>query len=81
MSGCDSGRESFGLIIYAPTTLFDVISGFVPPTEGTVELLGQDVTDASPERRALLGLGRASIHDLVPEDVIVPDNFTRTGKR
>jgi L-lactate dehydrogenase (cytochrome) len=30
---------------------------------------------------ALLGLGRASIHDLVPEDVIVPENFTRTGKR
>jgi L-lactate dehydrogenase (cytochrome) len=29
---------------------------------------------------ALLGLGRASIHDLVPEDVIVPENFTRTGK-
>ena len=30
---------------------------------------------------ALLGLGRASIHDLVPDDVIVPENFTRTGKR
>ncbi|MDN5760360.1 MAG: alpha-hydroxy-acid oxidizing protein, partial [Tomitella sp.] len=26
---------------------------------------------------ALLGLGRSSIHDLVPEDVIVPENFTR----
>ena len=23
----------------------------------------------------LLGLGRASIHDLVPEDVLVPDGF------
>jgi branched-chain amino acid transport system ATP-binding protein len=41
------------------TTLFDVISGFVAPTEGSIELLGQDVTDASPERRALLGLGRS----------------------
>ena len=41
------------------TTLFDVISGFVPPTDGTVELLGNDVTDASAERRALLGLGRS----------------------
>jgi L-lactate dehydrogenase (cytochrome) len=30
---------------------------------------------------ALLGLGRASIHDLVSDDVIVPENFTRTGKR
>ena len=41
------------------TTLFDVVSGFVAPTDGTVELLGQDITDASPERRALLGLGRS----------------------
>jgi branched-chain amino acid transport system ATP-binding protein len=29
------------------------------PTSGTVELLGEDVTDLSPERRALLGLGRS----------------------
>jgi branched-chain amino acid transport system ATP-binding protein len=41
------------------TTLFDVISGFVTPTSGTVELLGEDITDLSPERRALLGLGRS----------------------
>ena len=41
------------------TTLFDVISGFVPPTAGTIELLGEDVTDLSPERRAVLGLGRS----------------------
>jgi len=26
----------------------------------------------------LLGLGRASVHDLGPDDVIVPDGFTRT---
>jgi isopentenyl diphosphate isomerase/L-lactate dehydrogenase-like FMN-dependent dehydrogenase len=26
---------------------------------------------------ALLGLGRASIHDLVPDDLIVPPDFTR----
>ncbi|MGI5130937.1 pre-mycofactocin synthase MftD [Pseudonocardia sp. CA-107938] len=29
---------------------------------------------------ALLGLGRGSVHDLVPDDLIVPENFTRTGK-
>ncbi|MGH3564752.1 MAG: pre-mycofactocin synthase MftD [Pseudonocardia sp.] len=29
---------------------------------------------------ALLGLGRASIHDLVPDDVIVPPGFTRGPK-
>ena len=41
------------------TTLFDVISGFVSPTAGTIELLGEDITDLSPERRAVLGLGRS----------------------
>ena len=25
----------------------------------------------------LMGLGRASVHDLVPEDLIIPANFTR----
>jgi hypothetical protein len=25
----------------------------------------------------LLGLGRKSVHDLVPEDLIIPPNFTR----
>jgi heme/flavin dehydrogenase (mycofactocin system) len=29
---------------------------------------------------ALLGLGRASVHDLVPQDVIVPPGFTRSGQ-
>jgi heme/flavin dehydrogenase (mycofactocin system) len=29
---------------------------------------------------ALLGLGRASVHDLVPDDVIVPPGFTRSGQ-
>jgi L-lactate dehydrogenase (cytochrome) len=28
----------------------------------------------------LLGLGRSSIHDLVPEDLIVPPDFTRVQK-
>ncbi len=28
---------------------------------------------------ALLGLGRASVHDLAPEDLIVPADFTREG--
>ena len=28
---------------------------------------------------ALLGLGKSSVHDLVPEDLIIPDGFTRTA--
>jgi L-lactate dehydrogenase (cytochrome)/glycolate oxidase len=27
---------------------------------------------------ALLGLGRSSIHDLTPDDLVIPPGFTRT---
>jgi len=27
---------------------------------------------------ALLGLGKASVHDLAPDDIVVPPGFTRT---
>ena len=41
------------------TTLFDLISGFLTPTGGRIQLLGQDVTTMTPDQRALLGLGRS----------------------
>lgn len=41
------------------TTLFDVISGFLRPDEGRVELRGVDVTDRTAATRARLGLGRS----------------------
>jgi branched-chain amino acid transport system ATP-binding protein len=41
------------------TTLFDVISGFLRPDTGKVELNGVDVTDRTPAARARLGLGRS----------------------
>src|SRR3954447_22259284 len=40
------------------TTLFNLISGEFPPTAGTVELFGRDVTDAPARTRAHLGLSR-----------------------
>jgi branched-chain amino acid transport system ATP-binding protein len=40
------------------TTLFNVISGEFPPTAGTVELFGRDVTQLPARRRAKLGLAR-----------------------
>jgi branched-chain amino acid transport system ATP-binding protein len=40
------------------TTLFNLISGEFPPTAGTVELFGRDVTDAPARTRARLGLSR-----------------------
>jgi ABC-type branched-subunit amino acid transport system ATPase component len=41
------------------TTLFDVVSGFLRPDSGRVELGGVDVTERSAAARARLGLGRS----------------------
>ena len=40
------------------TTLFAVLSGLLHPQRGRVRLAGVDVTTASPQRRARLGLAR-----------------------
>src|ERR1700694_3331530 len=40
------------------TTLFNVISGDIPASSGTVELLGHDVTYIPARHRARLGLAR-----------------------
>ncbi|MBN8508319.1 MAG: ABC transporter ATP-binding protein [Burkholderiales bacterium] len=41
------------------STLINLLSGEIPPSSGTVELLGQDVTAWSQPRRARAGLGRS----------------------
>lgn len=41
------------------TTLINVLSGFVKPDMGRVVLLGRDVTNEPPHKRARLGLARA----------------------
>ncbi len=41
------------------TTIFDLISGFLVPDEGHIRLEGRDVTDARPDQRAWMGLGRS----------------------
>jgi branched-chain amino acid transport system ATP-binding protein len=40
------------------TTLFNLISGEFPPTSGTVELFGSDVTGTPARKRAHMGLSR-----------------------
>ncbi len=40
------------------TTLVNIITGFDSPTEGTIELDGQDITGWSPHRRGRAGLAR-----------------------
>jgi branched-chain amino acid transport system ATP-binding protein len=40
------------------TTLFNVLSGFLKPTHGTIHLRGEDITDLSASDRAQRGIGR-----------------------
>jgi branched-chain amino acid transport system ATP-binding protein len=40
------------------TTLFKTVAGELVPTEGTIELFGEDVTRKSADRRAHRGIGR-----------------------
>ena len=44
------------------TTLVNVITGFDFPTEGAVELAGEDITSWQPHRRARAGLARTYQH-------------------
>lgn len=41
------------------STLINILSGEIPPSEGEVELLGQDVSRWTQPRRARAGLGRS----------------------
>ncbi len=41
------------------TTVLDLISGFLTPTSGVVNVEGQDVTEFTPDMRADVGLGRS----------------------
>ncbi|HEX4822580.1 MAG TPA: ATP-binding cassette domain-containing protein [Acidimicrobiales bacterium] len=41
------------------TTLFDCVSGFLRVDGGRIELLGEDITDLTPDQRAAQGLGRS----------------------
>ena len=41
------------------STLINILSGEIPPSEGTVELMGRDVTRRSQPERARAGLGRS----------------------
>jgi ABC-type branched-subunit amino acid transport system ATPase component len=40
------------------TTLFNVLSGFLKPTGGTILFRGEDITTLPPAKRALRGIGR-----------------------
>ena len=57
------------------TTLFNLISGVLAPSAGTIRLFGRDVTGLPVHRRAILGLGRTyQVNNLFP-DLTVFDNL------
>ena len=70
------------------TTLFRTISGEVRPTEGRVELFGDDMSRAAPYRKAQRGVGRTyqvtelfqqlSVEDnlIVAAQAVTPTRFT-----
>ena len=56
------------------STLINILSGELPPSSGTVELLGQDVTRWTQPRRAQAGLGRSYQRNTVYPSFTVLEN-------
>ena len=49
------------------STFVHLVSGLLPPTSGSIRLMGQDVTRATPQQRVRAGLGRTfQINTLFP---------------
>jgi branched-chain amino acid transport system ATP-binding protein len=56
------------------STLINILSGEIPPSGGSVELLGQDVTRWSQPRRAQAGLGRSYQRNTIYPSFTVLEN-------
>jgi branched-chain amino acid transport system ATP-binding protein len=53
------------------TTLFNLLTGFLAPTAGRIELEGRDITGLAPERVARLGMARSfQIASLFPQQSV-----------
>jgi ABC-type branched-subunit amino acid transport system ATPase component/ABC-type branched-subunit amino acid transport system permease subunit len=63
------------------TTVFDVLSGFLTPSAGTVRFLGEDVTGWSPDRRARWGLGRSFQDARIFPSLTVAENIALSLER
>lgn len=56
------------------STFFNCLAGDAEPTSGKIRFLGQDVTNASPEAHARLGMARTFQVPVTFEDMTVFDN-------
>jgi branched-chain amino acid transport system ATP-binding protein len=57
------------------TTLFNVISGDFPPSSGTIEFEGEEITQLGPAARAKLGMGRTYQKSRLFPGLSVEDNL------
>ncbi len=57
------------------TTLFNVISGDFPPSAGTIEFEGEEITQLGPAARAKLGMGRTYQKSRLFPGLSVEDNL------
>ncbi len=56
------------------TTLFNVLSGFLKPTRGSVHFKGADITGFSPSERARIGIGRVFQNFGIFRDMTLEEN-------
>ncbi len=56
------------------STFFNVLTGDLPPTAGSVQFQGHDITTLPPERRAAMGLARSFQVPLAFAEMTVLDN-------
>ena len=81
--------EIFGIIGpngAGKTTTFNMLSGFIPPTEGRVQLFGEDITGLLPHKVAYRRLGRTfQITQVFPRltvvETVMVGAFVRYPKR
>lgn len=64
------------------TTLFSVISGFIPPSEGSIRFAGENIVGVSPDRLVRRGLVRSfqvvqTFADMTTLDVVTTAALTR----
>jgi ABC-type branched-subunit amino acid transport system ATPase component/predicted MFS family arabinose efflux permease len=63
------------------TTLFDLVSGYLEPSSGSVLLGGRDITGWSPDRRAMAGLGRSFQDARIFSSLTVAENLAVSLER